>query len=46
MPADKIVTLQCDFAGAKMRRTNPELFIREMTQRDLAAVGSHRSRRL
>ena len=38
LPADMIVTLQCDFAGAKMRRTNPGLFIREMTQRDLAAV--------
>jgi len=38
LPTDKIVTLQCDFVGAKLRRANPELFIREMTQRDLAAV--------
>jgi ribosomal-protein-alanine N-acetyltransferase len=38
LPADTIVTLQCNFTGSKLRRANPELIIREMTQRDLTAV--------
>lgn len=38
LPADKIVTLQCNFAGPISSRTNPDLIIREMTERDLAAV--------
>ena len=40
LPADKIVTLQCNFAGPVVSSTNPDFIIREMTERDLKAVES------
>ncbi len=38
LPADKIVTLQCNIAEPINRKTQSNLIIREMTERDLAAV--------
>ena len=38
IPADNIVTLQCNFAEVSPTKVDPGLIIREMTFRDLAAV--------
>jgi len=38
LPADQIVTLQCNLVGPISSSTNPDFIIREMTERDLVAV--------